>query len=302
MIKAIVLRQRVRTDIQSQTTKVLRELGYPEPPLRLEDVRELLRLDRSYFTSEQDGILSSVASKLRRGGKQILLRPTLLFDAIKKFDLRALYLPDEKRILIDDSVPKPKQRWLETHEIGHDILPWHGDVMMGDDDITPTARTHDRIEAEANFAAGSLLFLGDKFREEVLQLEATIANVQRLGKRYGNTITTTLWRLIEYAGEQTPIIGAIGVHPSKNEPIAFRHIVPSPAFDRMFPTPTPDDLLRIMRSYCVKNRGPLGRGEIALIDINGDRHAFEFETFYNGYDALTLGVYRGKMSNAIIGL
>ena len=123
MKQTAILRERVRRDIQARTDKVLRELGHPEPPLRLEDVRELLRLDRDYFSSSKDGLLQSVASKLKRGGIQLLNRPTLLIDAIKKFDLRALYLPDRKRILIDDSIPKPKHRWLEAHEIGHDLLP-----------------------------------------------------------------------------------------------------------------------------------------------------------------------------------
>lgn len=100
-----ILRARVRADILSKADRILRELGYPEPPLRLEDVRELLKLDRSFFTGETDGLLKTAFSRLKRAGKQLLKRPTLLGEAIKKFDLRALYLPDQKRILIDDSIP-----------------------------------------------------------------------------------------------------------------------------------------------------------------------------------------------------
>ena len=74
MKQAAILRERLRRDIQARTDKVLRELGYPEPPLRLEDVRELLHLDRDYFSSSRDGLLHSVASKLKRGGIQLLLR------------------------------------------------------------------------------------------------------------------------------------------------------------------------------------------------------------------------------------
>ena len=133
---ALILRTRVRTEILSKADRILRELGYPEPPLRLEDVRELLKLDRSFFTGESDGLLKTAFSRLKRSGKQLLKRPTLLGDAIKKFDLRALYLPDQKRILIDDSIPQAKHRWLEAHEIGHDILPWHHEMMMGDDEVT----------------------------------------------------------------------------------------------------------------------------------------------------------------------
>jgi hypothetical protein len=115
MKSAVVLQPRVRQDIQIRTDKILRELGNPEPPLNLDNVRELLRLDRGYFTGDTDGLLQAVVSKLKRGGKQIIERPMLLFDAIRKFDLRARYLPDRKHILIDDSIPQPKHRWLEAH-------------------------------------------------------------------------------------------------------------------------------------------------------------------------------------------
>jgi hypothetical protein len=297
MKPAAVLKPRVRQDIQARTDKLLRELGNPEPPLRLEDVRALLQLDRDYFTTETDSLLQTMVSKLKRGGKQILSRPTLLWEAVKKFDLRALYLPDRKRILIDDAIPKPKHRWLEAHEIGHDLLPWHHDMMLGDDDVTPTATTHVKMEAEANYAAGSLLFFGDKFREECRQCRPCVATAQLLQKRYGNTITTTLWRLIEYAGEDRPIIGAIGRHPGQSNPSpAFRHLIPSLAFDQQFNVPNLDELIADIRSYCRRNgRGHLGQGEILIQDRFACRHVFDFETFYNGYDALTIGVHRQEL-------
>ena len=298
MKPAAVLKPRVRQDIQARTDKLLHELGNPEPPLRLEDGRALLQLDRDYFTSETDGLLQAMVSKLKRGGKQILNRPTLLLEAVRKFDLRALYLPDYKRILIDDAIPKPKHRWLEAHEIGHDLLPWHHDMMLGDDDVTPTASTHDKMEAEANYAAGSLLFLGDRFREECRQCRPCVASAQQLQKRYGNTITTTLWRLIEYAGEDRPIIGAIGQHPGQpHVGPDFRHLIPSLAFDRRFNVPNPDELIVALRSYCRPNgRGHLGQGEVLIRDRSAHCHAFDFETFYNGYDALTIGVHRCELA------
>ena len=83
----MILRPRLRADIQSKAERILRELGNPEPPLQLGDVRELLELDRGYFTGESDGLLKTTFSRLRRAGKQLLKRPTLLGDAIKKFQL-----------------------------------------------------------------------------------------------------------------------------------------------------------------------------------------------------------------------
>lgn len=295
---APILRARVRSDINTRVDRVLRELGYPEPPLRIEDVRELLRLDRAYFESESDGLLMSTISKLKRAGKQVLNRPTLLSDAIRKFQLRALYLPDTRRILIDGSVPEPKHRWLEAHEIGHDLLPWHHEMMLGEDDVTPTAAAHDKMEAEANFAAGSLLFLNDRFDRECRDLPVSIGSAQALKKRYGNTITTTLWRMIENVGQELPMLGLVGQHPRNfhNGSPNFRHVVPSIAFDNRFEVPNTDRLAQILRNYCKGHRGPIGRDEIVLAAKDGRRHAFCFETFFNGHDALTLGVHAGELN------
>src|SRR6266704_5158962 len=95
----------------------------------------------------------------RIAGVQILQRPMLLLDAVRKFDLRALYLPDRKRILLDQSQPDAKQRWNEAHEIGHSLLPWHADLMLGDHEQSLTPGCHAQVEAEANYTAGQLLFL-----------------------------------------------------------------------------------------------------------------------------------------------
>lgn len=68
-------------------------------------------------------------------------------------------------------------------------------MMLGDDEWTPTASVHDKMEVEANFAGGALLFLGDRFITDCKDCAPSIATVQILKKRYGNTLTTTLWRM-----------------------------------------------------------------------------------------------------------
>lgn len=124
------LSDRTQADINGQVARVLRDLGHPQPPLRLEEVRELLRLDRQHYSSRDDGAIRDWVHKLKMSGKQILLRPMLMVDVIKKFSLTAFYLPDKKRILIDSELPQTKQRWGEGHEIGHSIIPWHDGLML----------------------------------------------------------------------------------------------------------------------------------------------------------------------------
>src|SRR5579872_4642366 len=128
------LSDKTAADIDKQVAKILRDLGDPEPPLRLEEVRELLKLDRQYYSAENEGMMRELVHRLTIAGKQIVQRPGLLWDVIKKFDLKALYVPDRKRILLNSELPSAKQRWNEAHETLHSVIPWHDCLMFGDDD------------------------------------------------------------------------------------------------------------------------------------------------------------------------
>jgi hypothetical protein len=295
-LRNVFLRENTARDINDLVARVLRDLGNPEPPLDLNLVRELLRLDRHYYSSTDDGALREVAHRLIIAGKQVLARPSLLKDAIKKWDLRALFVPDRKRILIDSNLPSPKQRWVEGHEIGHSLIPWHLATMLGDNKGTLTPACHEKIENEANFAAGQLLFFQEAFINDARDLAVGLSGIQTLKKRYGNTITTTLWRYVEQS--ESPMLGGISDHPHR--PTAefdpknpFRYFVGSKAFQTRFSRTQDTEIFNLMRRYCANRRGgPLGASDLLLSDDNGDSHIFHFETFYNQYDALTLGIYR----------
>ena len=297
-MKNVFLRDRTAQDINDLVAKVLRDLGRPEPPLNLNLVRELLRLDRQYYSSTEDGALREVAHRLTVAGKQVLARPALLFDVIKKFDLRALYLPDRKRILIDRGLPDAKQRWSEGHEISHSLIPWHLDTMLGDNKRSLTPACHEQIENEANFAAGQLLFFQQVFVRDANDLAPGIDAVNTLKKRYGNTITTTLWRYVERSDE--PMVGGISCHPRRLPPEfdvvnPFRYFVGSRSFQQHFGRVREVDLFRSVQGYCAnRSGGPLGAEDFLLTDDSGLSHLFHFETFFNTYEALTLGTYKAE--------
>lgn len=292
-MRNLYLRATTAADIDEQVAKLLRGLGNPEPPLRLEEVRTLLTLDRHYYTSTSDGVLRETISRLFVAGKQIVRRPSLLLDVVKKAELKALYIPDRKMILLDETIPKPKHRWNEAHEIIHSVLPWHMHTMLGDNGVTLTLSCNDQIEAEANYGAGRLLFLQDRFVTAVLDSTPSIKVVQTLSKNFGNSVTTTLWRVVE--AQQIPAIAIVSDHPcyrlaNPSEPC--KYFIRSRSFMEQFSNVTEVGIFGKIRSYCsFVKRGPLGAAEIVLRDDNGTDHVFAFETMHNSYDALTLGLY-----------
>jgi hypothetical protein len=282
-LRNLILDQFAATDIDQFVAKVLTDLGNPEPPLKLTDVRELLRLDKRFYSSTDDSAIQEVVHQLRVAGQQVLARPTILKDVIGKLGLKALLLPDRRRILIDAETPDLKQRWSEAHEIGHDLIPWHADTMLGDNKSTLTPTCHEQVEAEANYAAGQLLFLQGRFTEDANSLPLSFESVKKLNVRYQNTITTTLWRYVE----QNPglMVGAISDHPlrpramaSKRNPL--KHFIRSPKFADQFSGVTENDLFRAMTTYCEgKNGGSLGFGEVRLFDRQGLNHISTLKHF-----------------------
>jgi len=299
-MRNVALGPRTISDIDGQVEKIVRGLGNPEPPIDLRMVRELLKLDRQFYSSTDDGFLREVYSRMRIAGQQILQRPTLLKEAIQKLSLKALYLPDSKRILIDADVPELKHRWNEAHEIGHSIIPWHEGMMYGDDHITLAPSCHETMEAEANYAAGRLLFMADRFIEDAMANAPSLALIRSLSTKYGNTITSTLWRFVEQAEAQRPMVALVSAHPHRSRQRAdfdpanpCRYCIQSPLFRANFERLTEVDLFGIVAGYSGPQRaGPLGEAEVHLVNDDGQRHLFNFETFFNGYEALTLGVWR----------
>lgn len=284
-------------DIDSQIEKVLRGLGNPEPPLQLDDVRELLKLDLGYYSSTDTGLLKETISRMKIAGKQVLARPSILFDVIRKRGLSALYVPDRKRILLDSSEPKLKHRWNEAHEVGHSVIPWHQGFCHGDHAGTLSMSCQQALEAEANFAAGRLLFLQDRFVEEVNSGTLDIASVKQLGKSYGNTITSTLWRGVECHNGYA--FGLVSQHPrgaQNNEAALIRYFVQSKTFAACFSDLRPEAVFSDLGSFCRPGRGPIGQEERSFIDDNGQTHTFLVESFFNGYDALTVGVHEKRDS------
>lgn len=307
MTKNIILRPKTQIDIDNHVDRVLKGLGNPEPPLRLEDVRHLLKLDRGFYTANDPGLAQEALSRIRVATVQIMERPTLIWDAIKAFSLKALYIPDRKRILLDGDVPPLKHRWNEAHEIGHSILPWHGSMMHGDNDQTLSRECEAHIEAEANFAAGKLLFLRNRFVEEARSSATKISSIQALHKTYGNTLASTLFRFVESAGEQVPLVGMMTCHPHVDKrPKDFdplfpcKYLIQSSAFKVRFGKIQETALFSAVANYCGRQSGgPLGHSELLICDDNGESHRFYFETFFNRYDALTLGVYIGRKPTAV---
>ncbi|VAW75780.1 hypothetical protein MNBD_GAMMA12-1353 [hydrothermal vent metagenome] len=287
-------------DINEQIDRILKELGNPEPPLSLPQVRELLKLDIGYFSTTDPSALDEIKHRLTVAGKQLLARPGLIVDVFKNANLSALWVPDSKRILIDNDTPKLKHRWIEGHEISHGIIPWHGEFLFGDNLTTLNPVCDATIEAEANYGSGRLLFLGDKFGNEARDTELSFKSIKSFAKRYGNTITSTLWRMVEEREPERAVFGLISAHPyypniGIGNNVETKYFIRSNRFKEQFFNITPDDAYALIERHANLNeRGAVVDAQDALIDVDGDTYEFRIESFSNSHTLLTYGVCERK--------
>lgn len=277
------------SSVDARVEKILKDLGNPPPPLNLEDVRALLRLDLQYYSTANTGWLQEKIHQLKVAGKQVLSKPSSILAVTKSLGLKGILLVEQRRILLDTEQPTPKLRWNEAHEVTHDILPWHREMAHGDPEHTLMPSCHELMEAEANYGAGKLLFLGAQFRERVRSSALSFELVKGFKGDFGNTMTTTLWRVVEATDKCA--FGLVSVHPGSatGDHVAdVRYFIRSPLFAQQFSASAPAEFFPSICMQCHGRRGPVGQGICSATDANGSVRRFSFETFWNGYDALTL--------------
>lgn len=283
-------------DIDTLVSRVIRDLEKPEPPLNLDEVRTLLALDRHYYSSTDVGMFEEFAHRIKKGGRTLAINAKeQVRQVLERAGLTGLWVPDGRKIFVDQDSPEKKHRWIETHEIAHSLIPWHKDFLLGDDEITLDPACHDIIEAEANFGAGRLLFMGPRFAEEARAMPPIFKSIHTLKGRYKNSLKSTFWRFVEDRDPSSLMVGLIGPHPRQtrgaraDKPTELI-LVASDGFRKRFSTTTREDLQAIVRKHAsFRQRGPVFEVAETLTDANGVRVTFAFEGFFNSYELLTLG-------------
>lgn len=216
--------------IASRVDRLLTDLGRPKPPISLAQVRAIQKLDIRYYSISNPDFMDRMAHKMRIAGK-VISEPWRLLEAVKQMDLKALLLPDAKKILIDDDLHDIKKRWAEAHEITHDLLDWHQDFMYGDAEMTLLPSCEAMIEAEANLGAGLILFPNYYVNDFLGGQDPNMSVAMKLSEDSGNSITSAGWRIAEQSGRPTFFMVC---EPGSLRDALVKHLAVSPPFEQKF--------------------------------------------------------------------
>lgn len=287
-----VVSQGTARRIDERVARLLKDVDAVEPPLDLDAVREVLELDRGYYSADNTGLLRDVFHKLQIGSKQVIKDPTRILDVVKERKLRALWVPQKRKILLDETLHPLQQRWGEGHEIIHSVIPHHQVLTLGDPEHTLSHSCLELIEAEANYGAGRLLYLGDAFKERLLDGDTSLSRAMDLAGEFGNSRKSGLWRTVESL--DIPACGVCSVHPWERgvEPSdRVSHFIRSTHFINQFAGVSAGDVFRRLAKVVYrKGFGSIGEKEdVILEDIAGAEHLFHFECWANKYGVISLG-------------
>jgi len=263
-------------EIDKVVNKTLRDADFEEPPFFIDELLEYLDVNRDFYDLKDITLLKQFWHKVKvRGHKLVRIA--------RKISLQAVWLPDNEQILVDSSLPKPKQEWASFHDAAHTIFKWHRPYFLGDTAQTLNPDFQEMLEAEANYGASALMFGGKIFTREALDTNPEWESINLFVKRYKKSLVTTARRYVGFS-HNIPMALVISTPwwneiPDDQED-RCRHFVKSQKFCLDFACVTPAMLIdQINDNTRERSGGPVGEFSFSLPDVNGELHEFYGESF-----------------------
>jgi hypothetical protein len=116
------------------------------------------------------------------------------------------YLYTEEVIFVDRGQTAPRIRFVEAHELGHRVIPWHQGCFQLDNDEQVFDDVEDLLEAEAKLAGAHLIFQGRSFLERALDYELTLDSPIAMSDTYGASMHVTIRHYVEHHPDATALL------------------------------------------------------------------------------------------------
>ncbi len=123
---------------------------------------------------------------------------------------------------VDLSQPVGRRRFIQAHETGHRLIPWHESSHRLDDEARLFRDTEDELEDEANLAGTLLVFQGGRFHAQALDYENSIRTPILLAEEFGASYHASIRYYVEHHPEPIALVIAVRGRGS-----AQRHHPPS---------------------------------------------------------------------------
>lgn len=206
----------------------------------------------------------------------------------------------EQIVFIHPDQAVPRRRFVQGHELGHNVMPWHRDAYgyYEDDASTVLAKSSvDLLESEADRFSADILFQIDKFNDAADSYGPSLDVPLALAEDWMTSRHATIRRYVE--GSHRPmallLLGRLLVHKTDGEYVRVLNTFESPIFRSRF-GPAADLLPRTLST----TNSAIGQdARMALLGLTGNRPAtgsatlattgkFGYEVYFNQYVVFVL--------------
>ncbi|MGH6714375.1 MAG: ImmA/IrrE family metallo-endopeptidase [Bradyrhizobium sp.] len=271
----IAVRPESEPKISTLVRKLLREADaegiLPTPLDRLFEVAKVKNIAE---LPDEEAFLKTLSDKMR--GFFISAKQKL--RGIADIRERASYVPPDPNNI-------GRERFAKGHELGHNVIPWHGvDPAYLDDNESLGPNAKGLFEHEANFFSSDTIFQGAGFRTRSRDYTPDFNAIFKLAHDHGASRQATAWRFVE---EQDEAIALLQYYSSKavdeygNPVLAIWRSVGSPEFLRRFPNIDPPMTLRTGHPWvAARDVNRVCSGNENLL-CDGAHTMFEWHSWWN---------------------
>lgn len=215
-------------------------------------------------------------------------------------DLRAVLSVEDRLIATHSGLSPKRARFSVLHEVGHFVLPEHRDrLLFPDTDETLSWRTRVRLEKEANQLAADLIFQGNRFSKEALDMPLSSTTVHELAPRYGASYEASIRRYVERHLLPCAVIvyNRVSPHADDMDPEEAEYriqytIVSSPFRKKYFSSVESKEGFShgsdIFEAHRFRDVSDILRRELVVEKDDDRAWHFESEIFTNGYKIFQL--------------
>lgn len=201
------------------------------------------------------------------------------------------YIFRSKTAFVDLDQTVGRARFIQAHETGHKIIPWHEDSFYLDDEGRLFRDTEERFELEANLAAAHLIFQGRRFFDRALDHERSINTPVAIAGDFGASIHATIRYYVEHHPDPVAVVIA-GRYRRADWTVPVWASVESPSFRRRYgrlieclPGGTinvaaSEDAVAQLARGAFTSSSPQSR-RIDLVNLRGESRKFKAEAFFN---------------------
>lgn len=263
----------LRQDVRVQAEKFLAEHGFTKPPLSPEEALAARKLEVSQLSLD-DLLVKANLSPKEQGKIQAVL------------DI------EDKAITFRSGLPMQKRNWGSLHEVGHEFLPWHRELLYCCPLLWLPVHIQEQLEAEADIFAAEAFFFGIQFMQFANEGEFGLATGKELAdKIYKTSYHATFMHLVE--GSKIPCCLLVWrpveesselIVPSN---LKLHYYVPSQGFRLHFvPNQIADDevVIKLFNDPSFE----IVKHEMQLELENGSHFVAQAESFCNSYNVFTL--------------